>query len=95
MLANAVSPIATTRMSAGVLEEEFDPAYVSVLVALLLGEECTTSGEVIHAARGHYARVRYMEARGADFDEVPTVDALAAEWHAVMDMGEARLAATV
>ncbi len=93
VLANAISPIATTRMSAAVLEQEFDPAYVSVLVAHLAGEECTTSGEVIHAAGGRYARVRYMEAKGAEFDAVPTVEQLAARWDEVMDMEGARLAA--
>ena len=93
MLVNAISPIATTRMSAAVLEQEFDPAYVSALVAHLAGEECTTSGEVIHAAGGRYARVRYMEAKGAEFDAVPTVDQLAARWDEVMDMEGARLAA--
>ena len=93
VLANAISPIATTRMSAEVLQEEFDPAYVSVLVAQLLGEECTTSGEVIHAAGGRYARVRYMEARGAAFSAVPTVAELGERWDEIMDMEGAQLAA--
>ena len=93
VLANAISPIATTRMSAEVLQEEFDPAYVSVLVAQLLGEECTTSGEVIHAAGGRYARVRYMEAKGAEFSAVPTVEELGERWDEIMDMEGAQLAA--
>ena len=93
VLANAISPIATTRMSAEVLQEEFDPAYVSVLVAHLVGEECTTSGEVIHAAGGRYARVRYMEARRAEFSAVPTVAELGERWDEIMDMEGAQLAA--
>ncbi|MGI8712289.1 MAG: SDR family NAD(P)-dependent oxidoreductase [Solirubrobacteraceae bacterium] len=92
VLANAVSPIATTRMSADVLDEEVDPAYVAALVVYLLGEECTTSGEVIHAAGGRYARIRYMESRGVEFNAVPTDQQLAQRWDEILDMRDAQLA---
>jgi len=92
VLANAVSPLAVTRMSAEILDAEFDPAYVSPLVAHLVGEECRSTGEIFHAERGHYARVRYMISRGIDFDGVPSVEALAARWDDLMDMDGAELA---
>lgn len=92
VLANAVSPIASTRVSAGVLDEEFDPAYVAALVVHLLGEECTTSGEVIHAAGGRYARVRYIRSRGVAFAAVPTDEQLTERWNEILDMQDAKLA---
>lgn len=76
-------------MSAGILDEEFDPEFVSVLVAYLVGEEGTTTGEIVHAAGGRYTRVRYAESRGVEFDEAPTVDALAGRWDGLIDMENA------
>ena len=65
---------------------------MSVLVAHLASEECTTTGEVLHAAGGRYARVRYMESRARSSTR-PDVAPLAARWDDVMDMEGARLAA--
>jgi NAD(P)-dependent dehydrogenase (short-subunit alcohol dehydrogenase family) len=93
ILANAVSPIATTRLSAQVLKDEFDPSYVSALVAHLVSEECTTTGEVIHAAGGHYSRVHYMESRGANFAGAPSPQQLAEKWDEIVDMEGAALGA--
>lgn len=88
--ANAVAPIAATRMTDDVLPADMlaglDPAYVSPLVVHLAGEECTTTGEVILAGGGSYSRVRYVQAQGAQFDAVPTVEDLAARWEQVMDL---------
>lgn len=92
VLANAISPIATTRMSEGILDQPADPAYVSVLVALLMSEECPVTGEIIHASSGRYARVRYCESTGAEFADVPTVNELAARWEEIMDLTGARVA---
>jgi NAD(P)-dependent dehydrogenase (short-subunit alcohol dehydrogenase family) len=91
VLANAVSPIASTRMSEGILEREFDPAYASALVVFLSSEECTTTGEVIHAAGGRYSRVRYAESRGVEFEAVPSPAELSARWGDILDMNDARI----
>ena len=91
ILANAVSPLARTRMSVDILDEEFDPEFASVLVAYLVSEECTTSGEIIHAAAGRYTRVRYAESRGVEFEKAPTVDALAGRWDELMNMADAEI----
>ncbi|MGH8898575.1 MAG: SDR family oxidoreductase [Egibacteraceae bacterium] len=92
---NAVAPLAATRMTEGIYPPEtlaeLDPAYVSPLVAYLASEECAETGEVILAGGGHYARVRYCQAKGARFDGVPTVEDLAAKWPQVMDMTDAEL----
>jgi NAD(P)-dependent dehydrogenase (short-subunit alcohol dehydrogenase family) len=89
VLANAVSPIGSTRMTAGILAEDVDPAYASPLVAHFLSEECSASGEIVHAESGHYHRVRFMKARGVKFEKVPTPQQLADRWPEIMDMNDA------
>jgi NAD(P)-dependent dehydrogenase (short-subunit alcohol dehydrogenase family) len=93
--ANAVVPIAATRMTSDILPPhmaaQLDPAYVSPVVVYLASEECTETGEIILAGGGHYARVHYMQAKGVQFDHVPTVDDLAARWTQIMDMRDAEL----
>ena len=93
--ANAICPIAATRMTEDIMPAEaragLDPAFVSPAVVQLCSDECTDSGEIVLAAGGQYARIHYMQARGARFEKVPSVDELAARWDAVMDMEGAEL----
>lgn len=93
--ANAIAPVAATRMTEDVMPEEtlasLDPAFVSPLVVHLASEECTDTGTVVLAGGGNYARVAQMQAQGAHFDAVPTPDDLAAAWDEVMDMDGAEL----
>ena len=93
--ANAIAPIAATRMTEDIMPEEMlaalDPAFVSPLVVHLATEECTTSGEVVLAGGGNYARVHFMQAKGATFPGVPTVDDIASQWDQIMDMDGAQL----
>ena len=93
--ANAVAPIAATRMTSDIMPAEMlaalDPACVSPLVVHLASEECTDSGEVVLAGGGNYARVHFMQAKGAQFEGVPSVDDIAAEWDTIMNMDGAEL----
>jgi NAD(P)-dependent dehydrogenase (short-subunit alcohol dehydrogenase family) len=93
--ANAVVPVAATRMTSDVLPAQMlvqlDPAYVSPVVVYFASEECTDSGEIVLASGGHYARIHYMQAKGVTFDGVPTVDELAAKWTQIMDLNDAEL----
>jgi len=91
VLANAVSPLARTRMSVDILDDAFAPEFASVLVAYLVSDECTTTGEILHAAAGRYTRVRYAESRGVEFDAVPDLATLAGRWADVMDMQDAEV----
>lgn len=93
VLANAVSPLAVTRMSESILGEEFDPDFVSALVVQLASEECETTGEILHAAAGRYSRVRYAESVGVAFESVPSQDELRERWDGIMDMTGAQIAA--
>jgi NAD(P)-dependent dehydrogenase (short-subunit alcohol dehydrogenase family) len=57
--ANAICPIAMTRMTEellGPLGEQLDPALVSPLVAWLVHEDCPTTGEIFSAGGGCIAR---------------------------------------
>ena len=93
--ANAIAPIAATRMTEDIMPEEMlkalDPAFVSPLVVHLATEECTDSGEVVLAGGGNYARVHFMQAAGAHFQGVPTVDDIASQWDTIMNMEGAAL----
>ncbi|WP_116715560.1 SDR family oxidoreductase [Euzebya tangerina] len=93
--ANAVAPIAATRMTEDIFDEasleKFDPAYVSPLVAHLCSEEMTDSGQIILAGGGNYARVAFSQSAGASFEDIPTPDAIAEQWDTITDMDGASL----
>ncbi len=58
--ANAIAPLARTRMTEellGDLAEHFDPALVTPAVLYLASEECPLSGEIWSVAAGSIARV--------------------------------------
>lgn len=57
--ANAIAPVAATRMTEGLFEDlidKMDPALVSPLVAYLASEACEVSGEIYSAAGGIISR---------------------------------------
>ncbi len=92
---NAVAPIAATRMTEDLFNDEmlaqFDPAYVSPLVVHLCTEELEESGYTVLAGGGQYARVAFSQATGVAFSEVPTPEALAEKWSEITDMTDAPL----
>ncbi|GAB3020599.1 putative short-chain dehydrogenase/reductase [Nocardioides flavus (ex Wang et al. 2016)] len=79
---NAIAPLARSAMTEDVLPEDvlarLDPAWVSPLVAWLADPDCTQTGSIWSVAGGRYARVAVVEGPGVVFDEVPTVEELAA-----------------
>ncbi len=57
--ANAIAPVAVTRMTEellGALSEKLDPALVSPIAAWLVHDDCPVTGEVYSAAGGRIAR---------------------------------------
>ena len=88
--ANAIVPLATTRMTAPLFDaetaERLDPAYVSPAVVHLVSEDCTDSGMAILAAGGSYRRVALFESPGASFEHVPTPAEVAARWDSITDL---------
>ena len=65
--ANAIAPLAYTRMTEnllGNLGERLDPSFVSPIVAYLAHDECPVSGEVYSVGGGRVARVFIAESQG-------------------------------
>ncbi|MFG1974654.1 SDR family oxidoreductase [Nonomuraea fuscirosea] len=85
--ANAIAPVAWTRMTEALLPAEFEakftPERVSALVAYLVHESCETSGEVFTVGAGRVARVFVAEGPGWKTDDV-TPEAIEANWEVVM-----------
>lgn len=73
ILINTVAPLASTRLAekTGVFPEEIlpllKPELVTPLVAYLCSEQCQTSGDIISAGGGYYARVQVVEGPGVRF----------------------------
>ncbi|WP_433540269.1 SDR family oxidoreductase [Streptosporangium sandarakinum] len=85
--ANAIAPIAWTRMTESLLpaefEERFTPGRVSALVAYLAHESCETSGEVFSVGAGRIARVFVAEGPGWR-QEDHTVEDIRDNWQSIM-----------
>jgi NAD(P)-dependent dehydrogenase (short-subunit alcohol dehydrogenase family) len=94
--ANAVAPIAATRMTEDVMPDEvragLDPAFVAPLVVRLCSDELSETGNVYLAGGGLYQRVAYFAAKGKSFDHVPSAEELDAAWDQIGDLDDAELA---
>jgi NAD(P)-dependent dehydrogenase (short-subunit alcohol dehydrogenase family) len=96
VLVNTISPVADTRMGAGVFPDYFKelvrPELVTAAVAYLCSEQCTSSGDVITAAAGYFARAEIVESAGVAFppgSEV-TPEMIAERYGEITDLAEAR-----
>jgi NAD(P)-dependent dehydrogenase (short-subunit alcohol dehydrogenase family) len=85
--ANAIAPVAWTRMTEAILPAEFEakftPDRVSALVACLVHESCEVSGEVFTVGGGRVARVFVAEGPGWNSDDV-TPESISDNWPAIM-----------
>lgn len=85
--ANAIAPVAWTRMTETLLPAEFEskftPERVSPLVAYLAHESCETTGEVFSVGAGRVARVFVAEGPGWRTDDL-TIEAIRDNWEAIM-----------
>lgn len=85
--ANAIAPIAWTRMTEALLPAEFEAKFtaerVSALVAFLAHDSCEASGEVFSVGGGKVARVFVAEGPGWKTDDL-SPEAIAANWDAIM-----------
>jgi NAD(P)-dependent dehydrogenase (short-subunit alcohol dehydrogenase family) len=88
--ANAVAPLAATRMTEGLAPKELldrlPPAHVAPVVGYLMSDECEDTATVIVAGGGRVQRVAQYQSRGATFATPPTVGELAAHWGLITDM---------
>ncbi|MFF5109195.1 SDR family NAD(P)-dependent oxidoreductase [Streptosporangium sp. NPDC000509] len=75
--ANAIGPVALTRMTEGFenpIADKMDPALVSSVVAYLCHDSCELSGEVLSAGAGRVARVFVGMTRGYVDDSLSAED---------------------
>ncbi|MGB8391776.1 SDR family oxidoreductase [Mycobacterium sp.] len=92
--ANAVAPLAATRMTADVAPREvldkLDPAHVAPAVGYLLTEENQESGSVFVVGGGLVQRVAQFQNDGVTFSQPPSLDEITRRWPEVTDMSSAK-----
>jgi NAD(P)-dependent dehydrogenase (short-subunit alcohol dehydrogenase family) len=93
ILANAVAPIAATRMTEDIAPPEvlakIPPAQVAPFVGHLLSDECTDSGLGLIVGFGKCTRVQLFESKGVVFPEVPSIAEVAERFAEITDMSGA------
>jgi len=89
---NTVAPIAGTRMGEGIYPDKYmkllKADLVAPAVAYFCSEECTTTGEIVLAGGGHYAKVQVVESKGIwnDPTEEFTPEMFAEKWGEIANM---------
>lgn len=91
--ANAVAPIAATRMTEDIMPKEvlekLTPEFVAPVVAYLCTEENPDNGSVFVVGGGKVQRVALFGNEGANFDKPPTVQDVADQWDEITDLSAA------
>jgi len=92
--ANALAPIAATRMTEDILPPEvfkkLTPEYVAPVVAYLCTEEVPDTASVFIVGGGKVQRAALFQNEGVTFGEVPSVDDVAAHWSQIDDLSAAK-----
>jgi NAD(P)-dependent dehydrogenase (short-subunit alcohol dehydrogenase family) len=84
--ANAIAPVAKTRMTEdilGPLVDKLDPGLVSPVVAWLVHEDCPVSGDIFSVGGGRVARIFVAEGPGF-FKKDLTAEDVRDNWEAVL-----------
>ena len=88
--ANAIAPMAATRMTEDIAPPDMlaklAPAHVAPIVGFMVSEECTETGSVIVAGGGAVHRVRQFQTKGVAFAEVPTITEVGERWAEIVDL---------
>ncbi|ORW00338.1 SDR family oxidoreductase [Mycobacterium kyorinense] len=94
--ANALAPIAATRMTQDILPpevfEKLTPEYVAPVVAYLCSEESDDTGSVFIVGGGKVQRTALFSNDGVTFQNPPSVDEVAAQWSKITDLSGAQQA---
>jgi NAD(P)-dependent dehydrogenase (short-subunit alcohol dehydrogenase family) len=96
ILANAIAPVAFTRMLATIvpqqLEQRLRPEVATAGVLYLASEACKATGCVLEAGDNHFALARLVKARGVTLSaaEAVTPEAVAARWAEIADLSGAK-----
>ena len=93
--ANAIAPLAATRMTADVAPQEvlekLDPALVAPAVGYLMSEQNHDSGSVFVVGGGLVQRVAQFQNDGVTFGAPPTLAEITSRWAQISDMSGAKL----
>jgi NAD(P)-dependent dehydrogenase (short-subunit alcohol dehydrogenase family) len=94
--ANALAPIAATRMTQDILPpevfEKLTPEYVAPVVAYLCTEEVPDTASIFIVGGGKVQRAALFQNEGVTFSHVPSVDEVAAKWNEIDDLSAAKQA---
>jgi NAD(P)-dependent dehydrogenase (short-subunit alcohol dehydrogenase family) len=94
--ANAVAPVAATRLTQDILPpemfEKLTPEYVAPVVAYLCSEEVQDTASVFIVGGGKVQRAALFQNSGVKFSGVPSVDDVAAKWTEITDLSAAQQA---
>jgi NAD(P)-dependent dehydrogenase (short-subunit alcohol dehydrogenase family) len=85
--ANAIAPVAKTRMTEdilGPLVDKLDPGLVSPVVAWLVHEDCPVSGDIFSVGGGRVARIFVAEGPGF-FKKDLSAEDVRDNWEAILD----------
>jgi NAD(P)-dependent dehydrogenase (short-subunit alcohol dehydrogenase family) len=94
--ANAVAPLAATRMTQDILPPEVlakvTPRFVAPVVAHLCSQEILETASVFIVGGGKVQRAALFQNDGVTFADPPSVDDVAAKWSDITDLSTAKLA---
>jgi len=92
--ANAIAPIARSRMTESILDEatlaKLEPTLVSPVVAHLASEGCPSNGQTYAVGGGYVSRVALVEGRGTVLDGDVTPEAVADAWDTIEDLSDGK-----
>jgi NAD(P)-dependent dehydrogenase (short-subunit alcohol dehydrogenase family) len=93
--ANAIAPLAATRMTADVAPQEvldkLDPELVAPAVGYLTSATNTDTGSVFVVGGGLVQRVAQFQNDGVTFTEPPSLEEIAGRWSEISDMTSAKI----
>lgn len=94
--ANALAPIAATRMTQDIMPpevlEKLTPEFVAPVVGYLCTEECADNGSIFIVGGGKVQRTALFQNDGANFDKPPSVQDIADRWAEITDLSGAQKA---
>ncbi|KUI34227.1 SDR family oxidoreductase [Mycobacterium sp. GA-2829] len=92
--ANAIAPLAATRMTEDIAPQELldklDPELVAPAVGYLVSEENEDTASVFVVGGGLVQRVAQFQNDGVTFTSVPSLSEITAQWSQIRDMSEAK-----
>lgn len=95
---NTICPTAASRMTKGILPDDFfdemKPSLIAPVVVYLCHEDNKANGEIIESAIGFATKVHFVRGKGSlireSINDVPTPESVKAKWSQITDMSRAK-----